>query len=71
MTIYRGVPKGSKKINEGDFVTLSPKYAEVHSSSGYGQRGDEAGEVISQKVKVKDLIWDGNDVNEFGYFPIK
>jgi hypothetical protein len=21
------------------------------------------------KVKVKDIFWDGNDVNEFGYFP--
>tara|TARA_R110001632_G_scaffold117638_1_gene229758 strand:+ start:5087 stop:6682 length:1596 start_codon:yes stop_codon:yes gene_type:complete len=70
VTIYRAVPKGIKNINEGDFVTLSPKYAELHGLSGYGSRGDEAGEVISQKVKVKDLIWDANDVNEFGYFPI-
>ena len=70
VTIYRAVPKGIKNINEGDFVTLSPKYAELHGLSGYGSRGDEAGEVISQKVKVKDLIWDTNDVNEFGYFPI-
>jgi len=69
VTIYRAVPKGIKNINEGDFVTLSPKYAELHSSSGYGRSGDEVGNVISQKVKVKDLIWDANDVNEFGYFP--
>jgi len=69
VTIYRAVPKGIKNINEGDFVTLSPKYAEIHASSGYGKSGDEAGQVISQKVKVKDLIWDANDVNEFGYFP--
>tara|TARA_R100000781_G_scaffold70074_1_gene44038 strand:+ start:42 stop:845 length:804 start_codon:yes stop_codon:yes gene_type:complete len=71
ITIYRAVPKGIKNMNEGDFVTLSPKYAELHASSGYGQRGDEAGEVIAKKVKVKDLIWDATDVNEFGYFPIK
>ena len=69
ITIYRAVPAGVKKINEGDFVTLSPKYAELHATSGYGQRGDEAGKVISKKVKVQDIIWDGNDVNEFGYFP--
>ena len=69
VTMYRAVPKGIKNINEGDFVTLSPKYAELHSSSGYGRSGDEVGNVISQKVKVKDLIWDANDVNEFGYFP--
>ena len=77
VTIYRGVPKGIKKINEGDFVTLSPKYAELHSIDQLdyrppgSPRGDVSGDVISQKVKVKDLIWDGNDVNEFGYFPIK
>lgn len=69
ITIYRAVPKNVKNINKGDFVTLSPKYAKLHASSGYGRRGDEAGKVIKQKVKVKDLIWDANDVNEFGYFP--
>jgi len=69
ITIYRAVPKDVGNINKGDFVTLSPKYAELHASSGYGLRGDEAGKVIKQKVKVKDLIWDANDVNEFGYFP--
>lgn len=69
VVIYRAVPRGIKNINEGDFVTLSPKYAELHAASGYGRKGDEAGIVIKQKVKVKDLIWDGNDVNEFGYFP--
>jgi len=69
VTIYRAVPKGMGAINQGDFVTLSPKYAELHASSGYGRGGDEAGEVISQKVKVKDVLWAGDDVNEFGYFP--
>ena len=69
IVIYRAVPKDVKNINKGDFVTLSPKYAELHASSGYGRRGNEAGKVIKQKVKVKDLIWDANDVNEFGYFP--
>ena len=69
VTIYRAVPKGIGTINQGDFVTLSPKYAELHAASGYGRGGDEAGEVISQKVKVKDLLWAGDDVNEFGYAP--
>ena len=50
-------------------MTLSPKYAELHAASGYGRDGDEPGKVISMKVKVKDIYWDGNDVNEFGYFP--
>ena len=73
VTIYRAVPNEENitKINEGDFVTLSPKYAELHGASGYGSRGEDAGKILSQKVKVKDLLWDGNDVNEFGYFPSK
>ena len=71
VTIYRGVPDDPKitKINRGDFVTLSPKYAELHAASGYGRDGDAPGKVISMQVKVKDIYWDGNDVNEFGYFP--
>ena len=71
VTIYRGVPneEGITSINAGDFVTLSPKYAELHASSGYGPRGEDAGKVISQKVKVKDVYFAGDDVNEFGYFP--
>ena len=71
VTIYRGVPNEESitSINSGDFVTLSPKYAELHASSGYGPRGEDAGKVISQKVKVKDVYFAGDDVNEFGYFP--
>jgi GNAT superfamily N-acetyltransferase len=69
--IYRGVPDEDSitDINTGDFVTLSKKYAELHAASGYGRSGDEAGKIISKKVKVKDIYWDQNDVNEFGYFP--
>ena len=71
VTIYRAVPDSDdiNTINEGDWITLSPKYAEVHAASGYGRSGDEAGKVISKKVKVKDIYWAGDDVNEFGYFP--
>ena len=25
--------------------------------------------VISKRVKASDVAWDGNDLNEFGYFP--
>ena len=71
ITIYRGVPKYVDNINDGDFVTLSKTYAEEHASTGYGQMGDEAGKVISQKVKVKDILWPGDDINEFGYYPSK
>jgi len=69
ITIYRGVPKDVDQINAGDWVTLSPEYARIHAADGYGPNGDEAGKVISMKVKVKDVFSDGNDLNEFGYFP--
>ena len=60
-----------KDINKGDFVTLSKKYAELHGASGYGEYGNDIGKILEKKVKVKDIYWDQNDVNEFGYFPTK
>ena len=33
--------------------------------------GQQAGKILSKKVKVKDLFSEGNDLNEFGYFPQK
>lgn len=71
VTMYRAVPNEDAitTINPGDFVTLSPTYAKLHAASGYGRSGNEAGKVLEQKVKVRDIYWDGNDVNEFGYFP--
>ena len=71
VTIYRAVPNEDAitTINPGDFVTLSPTYAKLHAASGYGRSGDEAGKVLEETVKVRDIYWDGNDVNEFGYFP--
>jgi len=67
--IYRAVPKNANNINPGDWVTLSKRYAEDHAESGYGPDGNQAGKVVSQKVKVKDIYSGGNDLNEFGYFP--
>ena len=67
--IYRGVPQNVDNINPGDWVTLSKRYAEDHAESGYGPDGDQAGKVISQRIKVKDVYSGGNDLNEFGYFP--
>jgi predicted kinase len=71
VTIYRAVPNDDKikDINIGDFVTLSKKYAELHGAGGYGRDGNDAGKILEKKVKVKDIYWDQNDVNEFGYFP--
>ena len=71
VVIYRAVPNQDSidTINSGDFVTLSRDYAESHGQSGYGIDGQEAGKILTQKVKVKDLFSEGNDLNEFGYFP--
>jgi hypothetical protein len=73
VTIYRAVPneKNITKINPGDFVTLSKRYADLHAAGGYGRDGTDSGKVLELKVKVKDIYWDQNDVNEFGYFPEK
>jgi len=72
VTIYRAVPNNADitSINEGDFVTLSKTYAEEHGAGGYGAMGNEAGKILTKKVKVEDLVTGGNDLNEFGYFPL-
>jgi hypothetical protein len=57
ITIYRGVPKGVNTINKGDWVTLDPKMAE------------EYGNVISKKVKAKDITTWPDSLVEFGYYP--
>jgi hypothetical protein len=66
ITIYRAAPKGST-INSGDWVTLSKKYAEMHSRHPNDPNKDMP--IIAKKVKASDIRWDGNDANEFGYFP--
>lgn len=68
ITIYRAVPQGIKDIEEGDWVSLSPTYAKQHGLHPTDETQDMP--VISVKVKAKDIVWDGNDVNEFAYFPI-
>jgi len=59
VTIYRASP--SNKLNSGDWVTLSKKYAEL------SREGKET--VHSFDVKAKDVQFAGDDINEFGYFP--
>jgi hypothetical protein len=68
ITIYRSVPQGVENIEEGDWVSLSPNYAKEHGMHPTDETQDMP--VISMKVKAKDIVWDGNDVNEFAYFPI-
>lgn len=61
VTIYRASP--SKELNNGDWVTLSKKYAEIHAKDSMP--------VNSYKVKAKDIQFAGDDINEFGYYPTK
>jgi hypothetical protein len=65
VTIYRAVPEGVDKINPGDWVTLSPTYAKEHGRSNVSSGFD----VLSKVIPAKDLWFDGDSVNEFGYDP--
>jgi hypothetical protein len=63
VTIYRAVPKNTQtEIYADQWVSLSKIYAKEHARV-------RSGVVISKKVKAKDVRWDGNDLNEFGYQP--
>lgn len=62
VTIYRAVPKGADKINNGDWVTLSPTYAQWHAESNI--QGES--HIISEVVKPTEIWNDGNSIHEFG-----
>jgi len=59
ITIYRSTP--SESINNWDWVTLSKKYAKLHNKTWDN--------IITLKVKAKDVHFAGDDINEFWYFP--
>lgn len=64
--IYRAIPKDApNKINSGDWVTISLDYAHGHGAHALN---DEY-KIVSQKVKAKDLVTDGNSIQEWGYDP--
>ena len=64
ITMYRGVDKTANKreasFRNGDWITPSRSYALL--SAPYGKA-----RVISQEVKLKDIWWDGNSIDEWGY----
>lgn len=64
VTMYRGVDrtanKKESKFRNGDWITPSREYALL--SAPYGKA-----RVISQDVLLKDVWWDGNSINEWGY----
>ena len=63
--VYRAVPTSVKegKLRNGDWVTPSRKYAEMHGNN----RLEGKYRIIEDEVPVSELWWDGNDVNEWGY----
>ena len=63
--VYRAVPTMMKegKLRNGDWVTLSRRYAEMHGNHTLNGKY----RIMEDEVPAKDIWWDGNDVNEFGY----
>lgn len=63
--VYRAVPTSVKegKFRNGDWVTPSKKYAEMHGTN----RLDGKYRIIEDEVPATQLWWDGNDANEFGF----
>lgn len=63
--VYRAVPTSVKegKLRNGDWVTPSKKYAEMHGTN----RLEGKYRIIEDEVPANQLWWDGNDVNEFGF----
>jgi len=60
--IYRMTSKKQKEMLEGDFVSFSKEYAEMHNQTGH---------LLEKNVLAKDVIWQGNDFNEWIYSPEK
>ena len=63
--VYRAVPISVKegKLRNGDWVTPSRKYAEMHGNS----RLEGKYRIIEDEVPAKELWFDGNDIREWGY----
>ena len=63
--VYRAVPTSVKegKLRNGDWVTPSKKYAEMHGNG----RLEGKYRIIEDEVPANELWWDGNDGNEWGF----
>jgi hypothetical protein len=70
VTVYRAVPEGVTDINPGDWVTPSRAYAELHGDSNLaGPDGDRPWSIVERTVKAGELMWPGDYIPEFGWFP--
>lgn len=61
VTVYRAAKKN--ELNNGDWITFSKNYAKDSIEPNSGEK------VYSFKIKAKDAIFAGDDINEFGYYP--
>lgn len=63
--MYRAVDAKVKEnsFRNGDWVTPSRKYAENHIELQDWKKG----RIIEQEVKIDDIWWNGDDINEWGY----
>ena len=69
VTVYRAIPPGwVRQIHTGDWVTLSRAYAEQHAMQDDDPTNDWP--IVSEVVQAEDLTTEGNDVNEWGFFPL-
>jgi hypothetical protein len=67
VVVYRGVWRNDgsvARIEHGNWVTLSRRYAEKHIVD---ELGELDGTVLAAEIRTAHLWWDGNSINEFGY----
>lgn len=67
--IYRAIPHGLKgaKINRGDWVTLSKKYAMDHGRSALNGKY----RILSKIANAQDVFTNGDSWHEWGYDPVR
>jgi hypothetical protein len=63
--IYRAVPKGTRQVNVGDWVTIDREYAEQHGQSNLNNDYD----ILSNTVNADEIYTDGNSLFEWSYHP--
>jgi len=72
LTVYRAVPMEGAGPNYGDWVTPVRHYAEHHGEilAGMGEAAEgETFKILEKEVAVRDLVWPGDYLPEFGWFP--
>jgi hypothetical protein len=63
LTIYRSAPASVTGIQDGDWVSLSRAYAELHGA-------EDGWPVMAERVSAAQVFTDGNDLNEFGFVAV-